>query len=140
MRQAAKDEAERTFMASLADEFRTRQLAEAADAQLCRERDFATNLAAGDGAVEAYAAWLPTGRKQAQLAWEAHERASANVALARASLTLAHAAAEAVAGFLDRRAMAEKQHDDRVLQSALDEIGGRTAYHDQRDEGPPSLG
>ena len=125
IRQAAKEEAERAFAASLADEVKARQLAEAAEAQLCRERDFAADLSAGDGAVEAYAAWLPIGRKQAQMAWSAHDRATAGVALARASLRLAHAAAEAVSEFLERRALADKQRKTKRFQSAMDEVAAK---------------
>ncbi len=125
LRRAAKDEAERNLAARLAEEDAARQRVGAAEARMLRERDIATDPAQGDGAVEAYIAWLATARRQMQMAQDDYERAAADVTLARAALSAAHAAAEAVANFLDRRAEAADEIAARRSQAALDEIAAR---------------
>jgi hypothetical protein len=127
LRQLAEGEAKRTFALRLAEEEAARRQMAAAEARMTRERDIATDPARGDGAVEAYIAWLPGARREAQAAQAAYERATANVTLARAELTLAHAAAEAVANFLQRRAAAAAAAAARQSQTALDEIAARPA-------------
>ncbi len=113
LRRAAKDEAERNLAARLAEEDAARQRVGAAEARMLRERDIATDPAQGDGAVEAYIAWLATARRQMQMAQDDYERAAADVTLARAALSAAHAA-EAADEIAARRS-----------QAALDEIAAR---------------
>jgi flagellar biosynthesis chaperone FliJ len=125
LRNAAQDEAKRAFATRLAEEATAQHLVEEAEARISREREIATDPSLGDSAVEAYIAWLPTGRRQAQAAQAAHERATANVTLARAALTVAHAAAEAVTTILAQRAEAAADLSARQSQAALDEIAAR---------------
>ncbi len=130
VRIAAKDEAKRAFAAGLAEEARARQLLDAAEARIMHERDIATSITNGDAAVEAYVAWLPTGRGQVKAAQDVYDRAVATVTLARAALSVTHAAAEAAATFLEHRAEAADAVAARQSQAALDEIAARLAVPD----------
>ena len=122
VRRASEDEAKRAFAACLAEETLARQRAEAAEAAITREGEIAADLAGGDHAVEAYAAWLPVGQNEVLRTRAAHEQATANVVLARVTLTLAHAAAEAALTFLERRAAEEKAALAKRTQAILDEV------------------
>jgi len=128
IRRVAEDEAKRKLAEGIAEEARTRQRVADAEALINREGEIATDLAMGDGAVEAYAAWLPVGRKQAAAARAAHENAVATVLLARTALQVAYAAAEAAAGFLERQSDAASAAAAKRAQNALDE----TAPHPDR--------
>ena len=125
LRKAAEDEAKRAYAVRLAEADAAQRLVNEAEARMAREREIATDLALGDGTVEAYMAWLPTGRRQTQAAHAAHQRATENVTLARAALTIAHATAEAVTTLLEQRAEAAADLAARQSQAALDEIAGR---------------
>jgi hypothetical protein len=125
LRRAATDEAKRAFAARVAEEDAARRTLNEAEARIIRERNIATDPAQGDGAVEAYIAWLPAGRRETQAAHAAHERATTNVTLARAALTIAHAAAEAMTVILAQRADDAADLAGRQSQAALDEIAGR---------------
>ncbi len=132
LRLSARDEARRAYAARLAEEDAARRVVEEAEARMTREREIATDPARDDGAVEAYIAWLPTGRRQIQAAQAVYERAAANVTVARAALTLAHAAAEAMTNYLERRAEAADALAARQAQAALDEIAARPAANPPR--------
>jgi flagellar biosynthesis chaperone FliJ len=125
LRDAAQDEAKRAFAARLAEEAVAQRLMEEAEARMTREREIATDPNLGDGAVEAYIAWLPTGRRQAQAAQAAYERAMENVTLARAALSVAHATAEAMTTLLQQQIEAAADLTARQTQTALDEIAAR---------------
>jgi flagellar protein FliJ len=127
LRLAAEDEAKRSFAARLAEEAAARRREEAVQAEMAQERDIATDINQDDGAVEAYVAWLPIGRKRAHAARAAHEHAATNVSLARAALTLAHAAAEAAKTLIQHRAEAAATRAARQSQAALDEIASGPA-------------
>jgi flagellar biosynthesis chaperone FliJ len=130
LRIAAKDEAKRAFAAGLVEEAKARQLLEAAEGRILQERDIATSVTQGDAAVEAYVAWLPTGRSHAKAAQDAYDRAVVTVTLARAALNVTHAAAEAAATFIERRAEAAQAVAARQTQAKLDEIAARPAVSD----------
>jgi flagellar biosynthesis chaperone FliJ len=125
LRRAAKDEAKRAYAACLAEEEAARRRAAEAEARMLRERQIAADPAQGDGAVEAYIAWLPAGRRETQAAQAAYNQAAANVTLARARLTIAHAAAEAATQFLEQRDAAANDSAARRSQTTLDEIAAR---------------
>jgi hypothetical protein len=92
---------------------------------IAKEGEIAADLGADDGAVEAYARWLPSGRAMAAAAREAHDHAQASVAVARAALSAARSAAEAAANLLARRAAERAAAAERKAQQALDEAGAR---------------
>jgi flagellar export protein FliJ len=125
LRRAAEDEAKRAFAARLAEEAAAQRLVDEAEARMMGERAIATDPAFGDGAVEAFIAWLPAGRRQIQAAQAAHERAAENVTIARAALTVTHAAKEAVTTILEQRAETAADHAARKSQGVLDEIAAR---------------
>ena len=125
LRLAAEDEAKRVFAARLAEEDAARLALAAAETDLAHEHAVATDLLQDDGAVEAYMAWLPIGRQRLRVARAHYDHAAANVTLARAALTLAHAAAEATQMIQDQHAEAEEAIAARKAQAALDEMGAR---------------
>ena len=81
-----------------------RLAADAAAARLQTEADAATDLDVGDGAVEAFAAWLPYGRHAAALANDRRSHADATLAVARAGLAASRVAVEVVERLLARSA------------------------------------
>jgi flagellar FliJ protein len=135
LRRVTKDEAKRAFAAGLVQQTDARRRADAADALLSSEGEMASDLNAGDGAVEAYVKWLPVGRHQAKRARMAHDDATADVIVARAALTVAHAAAEAASTFLERRAAETDVIMARRAQAAMDEVAARPARGNAPDAG-----
>ena len=63
IRKLAVDEAKRALAESLNVEDQARRVADAAEAQIGIEGQIAADLETGDGAVEAFAAWLPTATR-----------------------------------------------------------------------------
>jgi flagellar biosynthesis chaperone FliJ len=96
-----------------------------AEAAIGAEGEAASDLRAGDGAVEAYALWLPVGRALVAQAQFAAERARSEVALARAALAVARAAAESADSLLTRRRDAAQLEVLRREQIQTDEVAGR---------------
>jgi flagellar biosynthesis chaperone FliJ len=127
VRRVAEDEAKRALVARLDEETAARHRLQMAEARLRQERDIATDPGQSDGSVEAYIAWLPSGRRAVAAAQAAHDEAAAKVTLARAELTLAHAAAEAADEFIEQREAKAETALARKAQAALDEIAGRPA-------------
>ena len=89
------------------------------------EMNAAARLGADDATVEAFGAWLPTGRAaviraQAQLA-----RLEQDTAQARAILNLARSGAEAVEKLMAEREMLATEAAARRQQAALDEAALR---------------
>ena len=103
VRQIAADEAKRLLAAGLREEEAARRRVAATEDLVNLETEIAADLSAGDGAVEAYAAWLRHGLAQQESARAAHERSTTKVTLARAGMVVARAAAEAAANMLARR-------------------------------------
>jgi hypothetical protein len=130
IRRMAIDDARRALARNLQEEEIARRRAEAAEALIYREGEIAADLSVGDGAVEAYAAWLPTGRALLQVARIAHEQCSSDVAIARATLTIARAASEAASNLLARRTAEQNALLERRSQNLMDEVASR-----QRDDG-----
>jgi hypothetical protein len=134
IRRMTVDDARRALTQSLQDEEAARRRAEAAETLIYREGEIAADLSVGDGAVEAYAAWLPTGRALAQAARTAHEQSCSDVAIARAALTIARAASEAAANLLARRMAEQNTLLERRSQNILDEVASRS-----RDDGASTI-
>jgi flagellar biosynthesis chaperone FliJ len=133
IRRMTVDDARRALAQSLRHEEVARHRAEAAEALIYREGEIAADLSVGDGAVEAYAAWLPTGRALLQVARAAHEQCSSDVAIARAALTIARAASEAASNLLARRVAEQNILLERRSQNLMDEVASR-----QREDGVPT--
>ncbi len=86
VRRMAVDTARRHLAERLTVEEAARKHAEAAETRILSEGQAAADIAAGDGAVEAFAAWLPVGRAEVQAARAAHDQAMTDVNMARAAV------------------------------------------------------
>ena len=126
IRRITVDDARRQLAATIQVEAQSDSAVLLAEAAIGAEGEAAADLTAGDGAVEAYAAWLPVGRAQVAAAHVSANRARADVAIARAALTVARAAAESADSLLKRRREAEYAEAARRAQIETDEIAGRT--------------
>ena len=122
IRKLAVDEAKRALAEALSAEDAARTEAEAAEAQIGIEGEIAADLNSDDGAVEAFARWLPTGRAIAARTRAAHEQTLLEVARARAGLSAARAAAEAAERLKQRREAEAAVEAGRRSQAAMDEI------------------
>ena len=127
IRKLAVDEAKRALAESLNVEDQARRVADAAEAQIGIEGQIAADLETGDGAVEAFAAWLPTGRAIATRTRAAHESTLLEVARARAGLTATRAAAEAAESLQERREAERALEAARRNQAVMDEIASQQA-------------
>jgi flagellar FliJ protein len=125
IRRITVDDARRQLGVALRAEEEANMAVLAAEAAIGAEGEAASDLTAGDGAVEAYARWLPVGRAQVTAAQAAADRASSEVALARAALTVARAAAESADSLLTRRRDAAQVEVLRREQIQTDEVAGR---------------
>ncbi len=125
IRRITVDDARRQLGVAIRAEEQANMAVLAAEAAIGAEGEAAADLMAGDGAVEAYARWLPVGRAQVAEAQSAAERARSEVALARAALTLARAAAESADSLLTRRREAAQLEVVRREQLQTDEVAGR---------------
>lgn len=102
----------------------TLALHEAETAIQC-EMAAASRVNADDGVVEAFIAWLPTGRAAVTRAKALLSRAQEEAAQARAMLNLARAAAEAVEKLIEKRDEERAAEALRKQQLVLDEAGLR---------------
>ncbi len=132
LRQIEVDEARRSLGDCLAAERAAREAVEHADRAIAREAEAAADLTADDARVEAFAAWLPTGRAAQQAATHALTTAEARVAEARAALTLSRAALRAAEQLMATREAEREAQKLRQEQLRLDEIG--------RKDGEPGFG
>lgn len=127
VRQTTLDEAE----AAVADAYRLEQAAVLHTAAvvefLDRETEAAANIAGGDEMVEAFARWLPMGRKQLTKAHDDQRVATAELDRARVVLTLARSGVKAVERLIEQRELEHRQEQQRREQAVLDELGSRKA-------------
>jgi len=101
------------------------QVAEAVDraiSMIRRETELAVAMSAGDAAVEAFAAWLPSGLAERNRARELLAQAEAATAVARAALIAARTAEASVESLLESRLAEERLGDARGAQQVLDEV------------------
>ena len=131
VRHAATNEATRALADALARETEAEHAAAAAARVLAAETDVALHADAPDRTVEAYMAWLPTGRRMIKLASDRHDQATADVTLARTALGLAVTSEQAVKQALDRLEAAERQSFDRRATANLDEMAARRRPADE---------
>jgi len=125
IRRLAMDDAARILATCLRVEEEARHAADAAEATIGAEGEIAADLSSGDGAVEAFARWLPLGRARAAAARVRHDTATAETARARAGVTIARAATEAALALAERRAAERNLLAERRAQAVLDEVGSR---------------
>ena len=125
MRRATTQAAKIALAHSIAAETKAHAQVAGADSRIIEESDAALSLGADDGAVEAYARWLPEGRRQATQARAVLGRASQEVSLARTALIMAKAAEHAITVELDRAERQIASLEAKRVQSDLDEIGAR---------------
>jgi hypothetical protein len=125
IRRMAVDAARRHLADSLTIEEAARKRVAAAEARIESEAAVAADLATGDSAVEAFAAWLPVGRAIVGAAQAEHEKALTDVNMARAAVTVARASAAAAADLQSRRAADRAALAERRAQNAMDEVASR---------------
>ncbi len=120
------DEAQR----AVADALRVQQQAqagrEAQETRYAEETVAALDLAHGDDAVDAFARWLPVGRKAIETARLAEQEASCDVDRTRVVLGLARAAHRAVELLMEKRGEEERQLRERRAQQEMDDLGRRS--------------
>ena len=125
VRRVTADDARRHLAVALRAEKAAEADAADAEAAITAEREVASDLLAGDGAVEAFATWLPVGRARVEAARAAYARAGSEVAMARAALTAARAAAESADNLIERRKAAADAQAARKQQTEMDEIASQ---------------
>jgi flagellar biosynthesis chaperone FliJ len=101
------------------------QVLHEAEAAIQFEMATASRLSGDDSVVEAFIAWLPTGRSDVTRAKALLSRAQEESAQARARLNLGRAAVEAVEKLLEKRTEEEAKEALRRQQLVLDEAGQR---------------
>lgn len=125
LRQRELDDAREQLAACIAKERDAMARVQDAEATIRHEQTCAASLDASDAAVEAFAAWLPTGRALLAAAERGRGETASATIQARARLTAARAAAEAAAEIRDAAMVVVRAERDRRLQSDLDEAGRR---------------
>ncbi len=139
VRNAALDAAKQALADGLLAERRAIDAEHFARDTMRTEEACAMSLDAGDGAVEAFAAWMPRGRQAIRLAVTERDRRAAHLVGVRAKLALARAGVEAIASVLDGRASVARAEESRKGQAELDEAGrsahrapGEAVTHDEK--------
>ena len=123
LRRQSQDQAQTALARAISTACMTdRAMRDAQDA-IRAEQDAASSLTADDGAVEAFARWLPAARVRVDaMAYQA-ERAQAEIGRVRALLTACRTALESVeelaASRAAMRAKARQLHHDRALSEYL---------------------
>ncbi len=126
VRQATTKASKMALSQAIAAEAECRLSLSEAERRILHEADAAMSLGADDGAVEAYARWLPTGRREAKRLSASLQRVSQEVEVARTALTLAKAAEHAIAIQLDQALAEVARSRLKKAQAELDEVASRT--------------
>ena len=127
IRQASLDDAQRAVAAALREQHLMQARSEEEARRFAEESLAALDLAAGDDAVDAFARWLPIGRKAVENARQAEQEAAGELDRARIVLGLTRAAHRSVELLIEKRAQETRQLQDRKVQHVMDEIGSRSA-------------
>jgi flagellar export protein FliJ len=127
LRRMAVDEARRGLAECLRVESEAAAAIAAIETAIERETEAATSLAAGDGEVEAFAAWLRRIRPKQRAAEAAGPEAEAATARARALLAAARIAVRAAEEMLERQAVAARAEAEHKAQGEIDEVAQRSA-------------
>ena len=125
IRQSSLDDAQRAVAEALQQQQQMQAESEAKEARYAMETVAALDIAAGDEAVDAFARWLPVGRKAIETARRAEQEASGRVDNARVVLTLARAAHRSVEALVELRVGEARLGQERKAQQETDEIAGR---------------
>jgi flagellar export protein FliJ len=125
IRRANLDDAERAVGQALAHQQSMQSRCEAEEASYAAETLAALDLANGDEAVDAFARWLPVGRKVVALARAAEQDASAEVDRTRVLLGLARAAHRSVKALIEKRNEEAAHEQERKAQHVMDDLAGR---------------
>jgi flagellar biosynthesis chaperone FliJ len=132
LRHLAVEEAKRVLAEKLAAETEADAQEHAAQSAIRREIEAATALDAGDGVVEAFAAWLPRGQAVLEQARRRRNEAEMAVTQARAALRVARADEAAVERLLATQDAAQATETARREQAAQDETA--LNRHQRRDD------
>lgn len=127
IRTEASEAAQRALAEALANEAELCRLAGDADLQIAAEAQAALDLAADDGAVEAYLRWLPGAQAVARRLHAEAEAAAAKVAAARATVSLSRTAEASIDRALEAHDASERQARSAKEQLAIDEIAQRAS-------------
>ena len=106
LRQQSQDHAQTALARAIAAAGLADRAVEAAGAAIKAEQDAASDLTASDGAVQAFARWLPAARIRAEVAAHQAERAQAEIGRSRALLAACRTALVSVQELAARRAAA----------------------------------
>lgn len=126
IRRASLDDAQRALADALRHQQRMQLQSEAEEARYAKETVAALDLAAGDEAVDAFARWLPIGRKAIEMARAAEQEASGRVDNTRVVLGLARAASRAVETLVGNRNEDANLIRERKAQREMDETASRS--------------
>jgi flagellar export protein FliJ len=126
LRRQAVDQARRGLADCLRMEDEAMHAVATIEAAIERETEAATDLAAGDAEVEAFAAWLRRIRPKQYAARMAEDEAVAATAGARVTLVAARSAAEAAEEMLAKHDAARRAEAERLEQHAIDEAALRS--------------
>lgn len=122
LRRLAVDETRRALAECLDLEDAAQRREAAIEASIAREMQAASDLSAGDGAVESFGVWLKLARANANAARLAQQRAAGDTSRARAAVVAARAAGEAVETLLAHQATEREAARTRREQGELDEM------------------
>ncbi len=125
IRRQALDEAKRALAGAMQRQHMQQLRSEAEETRFAQETIIALDLAEGDGAVDAFARWLPTGREAVQQARVAEQEASAELDRARIVLGLANTAHRSVELLTEKRGEELRLNQMRKAQQAMDELARR---------------
>lgn len=122
LRRQAVDEARQILVDCVHREDTAERRAAAAEAAITRELQIAGHLSASDHAVERFGVWLRQARTDAMAARQQQQRATTDTSRARAALTAARAAAEAISSLRAQKASEQETDTARKAQQELDEM------------------
>lgn len=125
IRQAALDDAQTVSSNAYHAEQQAIEAVRQATETLELEMREASSLTAGDEAVEAFARWLPIGRKQVADAHVRQREATAVLDQVRTILILARSAVGAVESMIENKRQEKLVLENRREQAELDELAGR---------------
>lgn len=125
LREQELDLVERRFADAVARETAAEERLNAAQEEILSEQRLASSPTAGDGAVEAFSRWLPSGRQAVVEAQSRCREAALDRETVRSALIAARAAMEAVRTLREERKEEERLEGLRKEQNVLDELAVR---------------
>ncbi|MFT8808554.1 flagellar export protein FliJ [Gluconobacter sp.] len=125
LREQELDLVERRFADAVARETAAEERLNAAQEEILSEQRLASSPTAGDGAVEAFSRWLPSGRQAVVEAQARCREAALDRETVRSALIAARAAMEAVRTLREERKEEERLEGLRKEQNVLDELAVR---------------